>query len=764
VLETKLDPPPARPGLVERASLLRRMLGEGAAVIVVGAPAGYGKTVLMAQYAAVTDRRIAWISLGSDDSDPVLLALELATAIDRVAPVDDRVFASLGSPAPALERVVLPGLVNGLRAAGHVALALDDLHLVEGPRSRAVLTFLCEHLPPGAQLLVACRDTSILPLGRLRVRGGLLELDWRDLALDRDEADGLLRATGAPQEGEGLDAILERTEGWPAGVYLAALALRDGADGHRPAIGVAGDDRVMIDYLSGELLTRLPPDRLSFLLRTSILDRLSAPLCDAVLDREDSAQVIAELEGSNLFVQPLDRRRRWYRYHQLFRDALRAELERREPRSAPSLHRRASRWHEHDGTPEEAVHHALAARDMDRATELVVRRARELVNVGRLATVLRWLGAFREDEVGRSGPLAMTGAWGMLLSGERERARWYVAVAAGATWHGLGVMGEPTLEAAVALIKAVAGWEGVSRMHADALDAYRLLPAGHPAHEPASLALGCSLLMLGRTEQAVPFLEEAAALGAARATASLVAEGVLAQIALDEGRVEAAEARVDAGLAMIADLGLGESIASVGGHRGRLPQVRPRRPRAGAPSPRGGGLGAAADGGAAVVVDPGARPARPRRARDRRPRRRGIAAAGRPAGAEPLPRRGRAPPPAHPRGARPRARPGRPGRDRRAAHGRGAPGARAPPDPSLHGRDRRGAPHLAEHGEGAPEDDLPEARRRHPRRRGRARDPARAPAPGRPVTRLGVSAGRARPGPRRAGRPRTRAPPAARRR
>jgi LuxR family transcriptional regulator, maltose regulon positive regulatory protein len=562
VLETKLDPPPARPGLVERASLLRRMLGEGAAVIVVGAPAGYGKTVLMAQYAAVTDRRIAWISLGSDDSDPVLLALELATAIDRVAPVDDRVFASLGSPAPALERVVLPGLVNGLRAAGHVALALDDLHLVEGPRSRAVLTFLCEHLPPGAQLLVACRDTSILPLGRLRVRGGLLELDWRDLALDRDEADGLLRATGAPQEGEGLDAILERTEGWPAGVYLAALALRDGADGHRPAIGVAGDDRVMIDYLSGELLTRLPPDRLSFLLRTSILDRLSAPLCDAVLDREDSAQVIAELEGSNLFVQPLDRRRRWYRYHQLFRDALRAELERREPRSAPSLHRRASRWHEHDGTPEEAVHHALAARDMDRATELVVRRARELVNVGRLATVLRWLGAFREDEVGRSGPLAMTGAWGMLLSGERERARWYVAVAAGATWHGLGVMGEPTLEAAVALIKAVAGWEGVSRMHADALDAYRLLPAGHPAHEPASLALGCSLLMLGRTEQAVPFLEEAAALGAARATASLVAEGVLAQIALDEGRVEAAEARVDAGLAMIADLGLGESIAS----------------------------------------------------------------------------------------------------------------------------------------------------------------------------------------------------------
>ena len=320
VVETKLHPPPARPGLVERVGLLRRLAGSDASVVVVAAPAGYGKTVLLAQYAAVVDRPCAWLSLDATDADPVLLALELATAIDRVAPVDARVFASLSSPAPAIEQVVLPGLVNSLHAAGNVALAVDDLHLVDSPASAAVVSFLCEHLPPGAQLLVASRDTSALPLGTLRVSGRLLELGWRDLMLSREEVEGLMRATGAPLEGQNLDSLHERTEGWPAAVYLAALALQDAGDGPGSGIGVAGGDRDLVDYLSGALLTRLPAERLSFLLRTSILDRFSAPLCDAVLGRQDSAQEIAELEHANLFVQPLDRRRKWYRYHHLFRD------------------------------------------------------------------------------------------------------------------------------------------------------------------------------------------------------------------------------------------------------------------------------------------------------------------------------------------------------------------------------------------------------------------------------------------------------------
>ncbi len=326
---------------------------------------------------------------------------------------------------------------------------------------------------------------------------------------------------------------------------------------------MAGDDRDLVDYLSGELLTRLPPERLSFLLQTSILDRFSAPLCDAVLDRQDSAEEIATLERSNLFVVPLDRRREWYRYHHLFRDVLRAELARRSARSVPSLHRRASRWHEREGTPEEAVQHALAAPDMRRAAELVVRAARGLTMIGRLATVRRWLEAFPDDVIAGSGPLAMTAAQAMALSGERERARRYVAVAEGAPWSGLGPVGETSREAAVALIKGTYGWEGVSRMRADALTACRLLPAGHPAHEGAAVALGCCLMLLGRTAEAVPLLEEASALGEAAAMASILALGVLAQIALEEGRLDAVAARVRKGLALIDGLEFGDHAASV---------------------------------------------------------------------------------------------------------------------------------------------------------------------------------------------------------
>ena len=277
--------------------------------------------------------------------------------------------------------------------------------------------------------------------------------------------------------------------------------------------GAAGGDRDLVDDPSGTLLTRLPPERLSFLLRTSILDRFSAPLCDAVLGRQDSAQEIAELERSNLFVVPLDRGQQWYRYHHLFRKILGAELARWDAQSVPSLQRRASRWHEREGTPEGAVQHALAAKDMRRAADLVVDYARGLVVVGRLATVRRWLGAFTEDDFADSAPLALTAAWVMALFGEKDRARRNVLVAEGAPWRGHGPFDEPSLEAALALARGVYGWEGVSRTRADALTAYRLLPAGHPAHEPAAIALGCSLMLLGRTAEAVPLLEEGSALG-----------------------------------------------------------------------------------------------------------------------------------------------------------------------------------------------------------------------------------------------------------
>lgn len=555
VLETKLHPPPLRGGLVPRV----RLLNGASPVVVLCAPAGYGKTTVLAQYAASTERPLAWLTLDEADDDPVLLLLELATALARLAPVDARVFRSLQGSDPAIQRVVLPGLVNSLAAVPNLALALDDLHLVGDPDSLAVVAFLCDHVPAGAQLLVASRDTSALPLGRLRLRGSLVEISARDLALDRAEVEGLLQSAGVPLDDGALDAVVEQTEGWPVAVSLVALSIGAATDRQASVAAlVAGDDRDVVDYFSSELLLHQPPERLSFLMRTSILERLCAPLCDEVLARDDSASMLARLDEANLFLLPIDRARKWYRYHHLFRDVLRGELTRRDPGALESLHRRASEWHDRHGTPEEAVQHALAGHDLDRAAELVVRHLRPVLNTGRQATARRWLDAFSDEDVADSATLALAGAFLVGLIGEKERARRYIALAERAPWRGVGAMGETSSASAIALIEALFGWEGVTRMRTHALEAYRLEPAGSSAHEPAATALGFSLVLLGRAAEGVPLLEEAAALGAARATASLVASGQLAQIALDEGRTAEAEARAREGLALADALGLEE--------------------------------------------------------------------------------------------------------------------------------------------------------------------------------------------------------------
>ena len=276
--------------------------------------------------------------------------------------------------------------------------------------------------------------------------------------------------------------------------------------------------------------------------------------------------MIAGLEDEHLFLLPLDRAREWYRYHHLFRDVLRAELARSDGRAAVSLHRRAAEWHNRHGTPEEAVQHAIAGRDMAQATDLVIRHSRLLMNTGRLFTLRRWIGAFSDDDIAGSAPLALAGAAVVGLLGEKGRARRYVAFAERAPWRGIGFMGETSRESALALLKALFGWEGVTRMRTHALTAYDLEPIGNPAHEAAALALGSSLLLIGRTDDALPLLEEAAALGPERGSASLVALGELAQIALDAGRVDEAEAQAQRGLALADLLGLEEQTASASVH------------------------------------------------------------------------------------------------------------------------------------------------------------------------------------------------------
>ncbi len=297
---------------------------------------------------------------------------------------------------------------------------------------------------------------------------------------------------------------------------------------------------------------------MNFLLRSSALERFCAPLCDAVLGREDSGALIGRLLAAGLFLVPLDRGRHWYRYHHLFGDVLRAELERRAPGAADALHRSAAAWHRRQGRLEDAVHHCLAGHDPGRAAELVVEGAPALLRSGDQAGARRWIERFGDEDLLRSGPLALTGAGLAGLRGEKERARRFIALAERASWRGPGPLGETSRASALALGRALFGGEGVSRMRALALTAYGLEPVGYPAHEAAALALGAGLALLGRTAEAAPLLEEACALGPARGTITVIALGELAWLALEEGVPEEAERHVGAGLALTRELGLEE--------------------------------------------------------------------------------------------------------------------------------------------------------------------------------------------------------------
>ena len=426
VLETKLVPSGVRSGHVLRP-LAERIVQASARVTILNAPAGYGKTTLLSQCAAAFERRVAWVSLDEADDDPIVLLSEIATAVDRIVPLDQKVFTYLLSPEPPIRTEVLPRLLNSLADSPALALLLDDVHVVRAHSSASILALICEHLPPNMRLVLAAREVPSLPLERLRVGGCLLEMGPDELALTRAEARELLDSVHVSLDPEAFEVVYERTEGWAAGLYLAAVGALEAPDPSRALREFGGDDRNLFDYFSSELLTREPAARRSFLLRTSVLDRFSAPLCDAVLERNDSATVLAELEQSNRFLVPLDHRREWFRYHHLFGEMLRTQLARVEPSNEARLRARASDWHEQRGDVPEAIEHALAACDRARAAGLLAENLRVLFNTGHQTAIQRWLAAFSDADVAECPPLAAGAMWVMGLIGERALTSQYLS-------------------------------------------------------------------------------------------------------------------------------------------------------------------------------------------------------------------------------------------------------------------------------------------------------------------------------------------------
>ena len=449
LLATKLHLPRPRPGFVPRPRLAVA-LGEGLArrLILVCAPAGSGKTVMLADWARSAGRPVAWLSLDAADNDPVRFWRHVVAALDRSRPgIAERVSPLLGPPAPPTFEGLVTALVNELDAEpseAEVLLVLDDYHLIDTQPVHASLEFLVDHLPLGLHLVMASRSDPPLPLPRLRAGGRLAELRATDLRFTADEAAALLReATGGELPAAAVAALAARTEGWAAGLQLAALSLRGQADPAGFAAAFGGSHRYLLDYLTEEVLERQAEERRSFLLETSVLERLSGGLCDAVTGRTDSQAILQQVEQAGLFLMPLDEVRCWWRYHPLFADLLRARLRQEQPSRIPALHRNAAAWSEEHGLADDAVRHALAAGEPVWAARLIERNIDGLFLLGESTTVERWLAALPAELISSRPRLCLAQAFQAISRGNVEAIEPLLDAAEHALAVAPGVADEP---------------------------------------------------------------------------------------------------------------------------------------------------------------------------------------------------------------------------------------------------------------------------------------------------------------------------------
>jgi LuxR family transcriptional regulator, maltose regulon positive regulatory protein len=512
VLESKLAPALGRPGIVSRGNLLDQLEASVATpVVAICAPAGYGKTVLATEWAERDRRPFVWLSIDRHDNDPAVLLTYLAVGLDRVEPIDPAVLGALASRCASITKTVLPRLGAALSSkALPVVVVLDDLQLLHHQEALEALAMLVDHLPPGSQLAVLSRGEPPLPIARWRAEGRLAELGPGDLAMDPAEAGSLLAAARVELSDVEVAELTRRTEGWPVALYLAALSIKTQHPSNRGGVGFGGRDRFLVDYLQSVLLSRLSPTQVQFLTRTAVLDRLSGPLCDAVLGTTGSAAVLASLERSNLLVVPLDRQQEWYRYHQLFRELLRGELERSEPELVRELTRRAAKWCADHGLAEAAVDYAMDAGDADLVARAVEQAAIGVYRSGRLATVQRWFDWFDDHGLIQHYPaVAMLGAWIQALGGHAAAAERWAAAAERGSYEGMLPDGSASIDGWRALLRAKLCRHGVTQMRADAELALTLIPVGSLWRAPAQLLLGISHLLAGELGVADDVLAEA---------------------------------------------------------------------------------------------------------------------------------------------------------------------------------------------------------------------------------------------------------------
>ncbi|HEY5978274.1 MAG TPA: LuxR C-terminal-related transcriptional regulator [Microlunatus sp.] len=540
LLEAKLTLPPRRSGSVSRGDLIRAARARNARVVGVTAPAGYGKSTLLSEWAAVEDRRVVWVSLDRLDDDPSALLSVLAAAYGRIAGLPDLVTEVRGLGLSTLGRAG-PRLASALRTSPvPFVLMLDDLHELQLPACHDVLSVVISGIPAGSQLVVASRaEQPHLP--RLRVSGDLLELGPSDLALDAAAAAQIFSQEHVHLTPELAGEVTNRTEGWPVGLHLAAIIAR-ASDGD--ALAISGEDRYVADFLYREALQQLPEAVQQFLRRTAVLDQLGAPLCDAVLEDSGSEAQLRVLEANGMFVVPLDRHRGWYRYHGLFREFLLAELRRVEPDVVEKLHLRAADWYEANGSAALAVEHLLNTTERDRCLHAMAGLALPTYQAGQLSTVQRWLSTVGERTIETYPPLAVLAAWAAVLTGQSAEAQRWAAFVDSTSFDPVPSDGTASFASSRALLRALMCRDGSAAMMTDANVAVAEEPPWSIWRAVALLVRAEAQLLSARDARATALFKEthSVAVQLGNVATIVVSQAELAILAMDRGDwIDAAE-------------------------------------------------------------------------------------------------------------------------------------------------------------------------------------------------------------------------------
>jgi LuxR family transcriptional regulator, maltose regulon positive regulatory protein len=552
LLASKLLRPLVRPGTVGRLPLIERLAqGDPSPIVSVVAPAGYGKTTLLSQWAERNGQSFAWVSVDEADNDPKVLLTYIAEALGAVEPIDERVFDALASAVSSVPGSVVPRLSSAFSSmTSPVVLILDDVHALHNSDCRAALSVLADHVPGGSRLALAGRAEPPLRIARLRAEGKILEIGPADLSLTCEEASSLFRNAEVALGDDEVAELHRRTEGWPAGLYLAALYLKEGGLLASAAVSFGGDDRLVSEYMESEFLSRISWRQRVFLTRTAVLERMSGPLCEAVLELSGSAATLTDLAQSNSMLVPLDRRGEWYRYHHLFRDMLLAELERLEPGLIPVLQGRAAGWCLRNGRAEEALEYSMAAGDVDAAAGLIERLVVPARRQGRVTTIQRWFRWLEDRDGIEKHPMAavLASLFWALTGRPVEAERWADAVDRW-QWGDPGRPSDPATEAWAAVLRTFLCRRGAEQMRADADEAVRRFAAGSFVTPAPAFLQGIARVLCGDLDGGDASLEDGVCVGEDTGAHEVLAAALCERLLVAMARSDWGQAEVFAGQA-----------------------------------------------------------------------------------------------------------------------------------------------------------------------------------------------------------------------